>query len=69
MLQQRLIGIGTGRVLQTVLARNRVLLDPIAFVVDPQQILILMSVQPLIAGLRPVRQSNRLFIGTEVRIP
>ncbi|MNC46818.1 hypothetical protein D3C75_958490 [compost metagenome] len=69
MLQKRLIRIGASRVLQPMLASARVLLDCVAFVIEPQQVLILMTVQPCVTGLRPIGQCDRLFIGTEVRAP
>ncbi|MNQ47393.1 hypothetical protein D3C85_612350 [compost metagenome] len=69
VLHARLVSVSAGRVLQAMLASVRVLPDLIAFVIEPQQVLILMSEQALIAGLRVFRQSDRLFIGAEIRVP
>ncbi|MNC01199.1 hypothetical protein D3C75_485430 [compost metagenome] len=69
VLQQRLIGIGASRVLQPVLAGFRVLPDGIAFVIEAQQVLLLITVQPCVTGLRPIGQCDRLLIGRKVRVP
>ncbi|MNM82831.1 hypothetical protein D3C81_948730 [compost metagenome] len=69
VFQQRLISVGAGRVVQTMPAGGRVLLDLIAFAIEAQQVLILMSIQSLIAGLRLFGHHDRLLIRAEVRVP
>ncbi|MNZ33771.1 hypothetical protein D3C78_511260 [compost metagenome] len=62
VLQQGLIGIGSRGVLQAMLASVRVLFDFVAFVVEAQQVLILVPVQAFFTDDAIPGQGDRLLI-------